>query len=103
MVYSLIVDVPTPIDVYDAVHAEAIRHDPGGIEGLLLHLGRATPEGFQVLEVWESKDDYLRNNREVIAPIVERLSAGQATEAPDPSVTEIDLHGLVIPRGPIVI
>jgi hypothetical protein len=37
-------------------------------EGLLVHIGRATTDGFQTLEVWESKDHYDRANSEIVFP-----------------------------------
>src|SRR5664279_4892607 len=54
MTYSHIIDVPAPIEFYDVSHA-AIREiaGPDGVDGLLVHVGRATDAGFEIVEVWE--------------------------------------------------
>ena len=51
MAYGLVMDVPAPIGLYDALHAEIGRRAPGGADGLLVHVGRETPVGFQI---WRS-------------------------------------------------
>jgi hypothetical protein len=51
--------------MYDRMHAET-----GMPEGLLVHIGRATTDGFQVLEVWESKEHYDRANTSIAHPSV---------------------------------
>jgi hypothetical protein len=55
MTHGLVMNVPAPINFYDALHGEVARRSTAGVDGLLLHVGRATDDGFQVLEVWESK------------------------------------------------
>jgi hypothetical protein len=97
VVHAVILDVPAPVEVYDAVHAQLLQHDVTSIEGLILHLGRSIPEGFQVIEVWESAEQYDRYNRELVAPIMARLVEGRSPSAPDPAV--IDVHGLVVPAA----
>jgi hypothetical protein len=52
--YGVITTVPAPVEMYDAVHGEILRR-VGAFDGLLVHIGRATTDGFQVMEVWESK------------------------------------------------
>ena len=56
MAYGYVMDVPAPIEFYDAMHAEIGRRSTGVAEGMLLHVGRATGGGFQVIEIWESKE-----------------------------------------------
>ena len=51
MTYGYEMDVPAPIEFYDALHAAIGRHSNGRADGLLLHLGRATATGFQVIEI----------------------------------------------------
>jgi hypothetical protein len=48
--YGVITTVSAPVEMYDTVHAEILRR-VGFIDGLLVHIGRATTDGFQVLEV----------------------------------------------------
>jgi hypothetical protein len=63
--YGVITTVPAPIEMYDRMHAEI-----GIPDGLLVHIGRATTDGFQVLEVWESKEHYDRANTSIAHPSV---------------------------------
>lgn len=86
---------------------------PALVDGLLVHLARPTPGGFQVLEVWDTKASYDHFNDTVIAPLAAQAglappagtSAGDGAAADPPapaiSVTQIDISGLVIPRGPV--
>jgi hypothetical protein len=99
VVHAVVLDVPAPVEMYDAIHAELLRHDVTSIDGLILHLGRSTAEGFQVVEVWESAEQYNRYNRDMVAPIMSRVVDGQTVPPPNPTV--INLHGLVIPHAPV--
>jgi hypothetical protein len=47
--YGVITTVPAPVEMYDGMHAEIFRR-AGFVDGLLVHIGRATTDGFQVLE-----------------------------------------------------
>jgi hypothetical protein len=49
--YGVITTVPAPVEMYDEIH----RRIGASVDGLLVHIGRATTDGFQTLEVWESK------------------------------------------------
>ncbi len=68
MAYGFVMDVPAPIGLYDALHAEIGRRAPGGADGLLVHVGRETPVGFQIMEVWESQRSYARFTAEIMGP-----------------------------------
>ena len=84
--YGVISTVPAPVEMYDTLHGEILRR-VGFIDGLLVHIGRATTDGFQMLEVWESKEHYdrphetsleaFRYARECTAQILERLTEDQ--------------------------
>jgi hypothetical protein len=84
MAYGVVVNVPAPMDMYRAVNAqvnEAMGDDTPA--GLVVHIARETPDGFQVIEVWESKqqaDEFADN---VLAPIIDRVSDGQAPPRED--------------------
>jgi hypothetical protein len=101
MTWGMVVDVPAPVEVYDAVHAELLRRTSGAVEGLLVHLARATGTGFQVTEVWESQADHDRYEREVVGPVMAEL-AGGGPPALD-GVTEFDVRGLVLPRAGVAV
>ena len=49
--YGVITTVPAPVEMYDAVHAETVKRAGTTVDGLLVHVGRATTDGFQTLEV----------------------------------------------------
>jgi hypothetical protein len=79
MAHGVIATVPAPIDMYKAVNAQVTEKvGEGGADGLLVHIARETAEGFQVIEVWESKQQCDEFQDKVLAPIIDRVSGGQA-------------------------
>jgi hypothetical protein len=103
MTYAHVVDVPAPVEMYDALHAEIVRRSGETVDGLLVHVGRATATGFQVLEVWQSQAHFERYNEQVVLPAVADLSAGQSGPAPQQAIEEFQVHGLVIAGGNVVV
>jgi len=99
MTYGVIVHVPVPVEFYDRMHAELMRTTTSPVEGLLLHIGRPTPEGFDVIEVWDSKEQYEYYNRELVEPLVMRLSPHQPPPTEMPRNEEFDVRGLIIPAA----
>jgi len=102
--YGVVTTVPAPVETYDAVHAEMVKRVGTSVDGLLVHVGRTTSDGFQTLEIWESKEQYDRANADVVFPLMRELAGDQ----PPPPSTELttetfDVRGLVIPRGNILI
>jgi hypothetical protein len=89
--------------MYDGMHAEMVKQAGTSIDGLLVHVGRATAEGFEVLEVWQSKEHYDRANAEVVFPLMRRLFGDQPEGLVEPATETVDLHGLVVPGSNIVI
>jgi hypothetical protein len=102
MTYGFVQDVPAPIEMYDAVHAEIARRMTGPVEGMLFHLGRATGTGFQVIEVWESKEQCDRYAAEVVEPAIAAVSGGQAPSGPVP-IEEFEPRGLVVPAAHVAV
>jgi hypothetical protein len=102
MTHGLVMKVPAPIEFYDALHAEVARRSTGGVDGLLLHVGRATGDGFQVLEIWESKEKCDRFYAEVVGPAVASVSGGQAPPG-EPVMEEFEPRGLIIPTAAIAV
>ncbi len=96
MTYAHVVEVDAPIEMYEAVHGELNRQDGGDVDGLLVHIGRAVPTGFQVIEVWESRAHFERYNDDVVLPTMARLGAGQQGPAPEQRLEEFDVRGLVL-------
>jgi hypothetical protein len=60
--YGVVTTVPAPVEMYDRMHAELIKRTGTSVDGfgLLVHVGRATADGFERFEVWESKEHYDR-------------------------------------------
>ena len=102
MTYGLVMDVPAPIELYDAMHAEIARRTPDGVDGLLLHVCRPTSGGFQITEVWESKELSDRYGAEVVGPTLAQLSAGRPPP-PQPTIEEFEPRGLVVPAAHVAI
>jgi len=95
-------NVPAPIEFYDALHAEVARRSTDAVDGLLLHVGRATGDGFQVLEIWQTKETFDRFFAEVLGPAVASVAGGQAPPG-EPVTEEFEPRGLVIPSAAIAV
>jgi hypothetical protein len=94
--YGVVYNVAAPIEMYDRVHAEVTKHPA---DGLVMHVGREMDGGFQVVEIWESKEHLDRFNVEVMGPVIGKLTAGQPP--PDIVVEEFDVRGLRVPAAGI--
>ena len=96
MTWAVTMDVPEPVELYDAVHRALLERTGGVVDGLLVHLARQTGEGFQVVEVWESREDFERYSAEVVGPLATEVLQGRSRR---PTVaTPFDVRGLVLPR-----
>jgi hypothetical protein len=79
MAHGIIATVPAPIDMYRAVNAQVSEQmGDSAPAGILVHIARATADGFQVIEVWESKQQCDAFQDDVLAPIIDRVTGGQA-------------------------
>ncbi len=103
MTYAYLIDVPAPVEMYDALHAEILRRSGATVDGLLVHVGRPTATGFQVLEVWQSRAHFDRYNDQLVLPTVADLTAGQPGPAPQQAIEEFLVRGLVLQGGKVVI
>jgi hypothetical protein len=102
MTHGLLMNVPAPIEFYDALHAEVGRRGTGEVDGLLLHVGRATTGGYQVLEIWESREKCDRFFAEVVGPAVSSVAGGQPPPG-EPVTEEFEPRGLIIPSASIAV
>lgn len=100
MAYGFVMDVPAPIEAYEALHAEINRRITGPVEGLLVHVGRATDRGFQIIEVWDSKEHFQHYDAEFVQPVVAELTHGRPMG--EPAVEEFEPRGLVVPSAQVV-
>ena len=103
--YGVVTTVTAPVEVYDRMHAELVKQAAGTSlddAGLLLHVGRATADGFERFEVWESKDHYDRAT-EMTESLMRELAGDLPLASIDESTEAFEVRGLVIPRGDILI
>ena len=101
--YGVITTVRAPVEMYDAAHAGITRRVGTSVDGLLVHVGRATSDGFWTLEVWESKEQYDRAITDIVVPVMRELAGDQPQPSVEQAMETFDVRGLVIPRGDIVI
>ena len=87
MTFGIVIDVAAPIEFYDKAHAEITRRITGKVEGLICHVGRATPTGVQILEIWESKEQYEQYAQEKIGPYTQQVGIPGP-----PRITFYDVH-----------
>lgn len=98
--YGYTTHVPAPIEAYKAVHQavlDVVAEDGGGSEGLVLHLAYATDQGFDLTEVWDSKEQFEAFNRDIFPKAMAR--AGVPMEGPEPELVEFNPVGVVTPRA----
>jgi hypothetical protein len=100
--YGVITTIPAPVQMYDAMHAEWLKRSGVSVDGLLVHIGRPTTDGFQTLEVWESKQHYDRANNDIVFPLMRELAGDQPPPSMELATETFDVRGLVIPKGNIL-
>ena len=100
--FAHIVDVPAPVAVYDATHAELLRRTGGHVDGLVVHVCRATESGFQVVEVWTDRAAFEKAEREHVGPILAEQAAAAGGAFAPPRSEEFEVRGLVVPTGSIL-
>ena len=93
MTYGVLIDIGASKEFYDAAHAEFSKYPA---EAMILHVARSTANGHQVIEVWQSKEDYERWTREHVGPVMGALAAAGWT-LPEPVITEFTPLGIVVP------
>jgi hypothetical protein len=97
--YGYTMHVPAPIETYHAIH-EAVGEvvgEHGGGEGLVLHLAYATDRGFDLTEVWESKEQLDAFNHDVFPQAMAR--AGVQMDGPEPETLEFEPAAVMAPRA----
>jgi hypothetical protein len=102
MTYAFVMDVPGPIEFYDGLHAALARRTSGEVVGLLVHLARQTEAGFQVIEVWETKEQCDRYTAELVNPTMAELTGGQPMPMA-PAIDEFEPRGLVVPSARVFV
>jgi hypothetical protein len=102
--YGVVTTVPAPVEVYDRMHAELIKRASTSLAGtgLLVHVGRATADGFELFQVFESKEHYDRA-MDISASLMRELAGDLPQPSTEQSTEVFEVRGIVIPRGDIVI
>ena len=97
--YGFTMHVPAPIEAYHAAHKAVLDviDEEGGGDGLVLHLAYPTDKGFDLTEVWESKEHLDAFNRDVFPKAMAR--AGVPMDGPQPEPIEFIPAGVVTPRA----
>ena len=67
---------------------------------LVSHVGRPTAEGFQTIEVWESKENYDTFMAEVLPEVMTEV-LGDGPPPSMPQAEQFEVHGLVVPGAGI--
>jgi hypothetical protein len=101
MAYGFVMDVPAPVEAYEAMHAEINRRVTEPVEGMLFHLGRATDRGFQIVEVWDSKEHFQHYDARYVQPVVAELTRGRPMG--EVAVQEFEPRGLVVPSAQVLV
>jgi hypothetical protein len=99
MAHGVNTTVKAPIEAYDGIHAATLRRREQ-IDGLISHVARATADGFQVIEVWESKERYDDFAANVLPAILKEVMGGGPPPG-RPEIEEFEVRGLVIPGAGI--
>lgn len=88
--------VGAPPEMYPKVHAAVLDlvREQGGGDGLVLHLARPTEQGFDVVEVWESREQAEAFDRNVLKLALERAGA---EDRPAPTTEEFEPLGVMVP------
>lgn len=84
--YGFTLHVPAPIDAYRAMHKAVLEvlNEEGGGEGLILHFAYPTDRGFDLTEVWESKEHLDTFNRDVFPKAMARAAVPMDAALPEP-------------------
>jgi hypothetical protein len=97
MSYGVLIDIPASAEFYAAAHAEFSKYPT---EALILHVAWPAENGHQVVEVWQSKEDYERWTGAHVGAVMGALAAAGWT-LPEPAITEFTPLGIVVPAAEI--
>ena len=97
--YGYVLHFPAPIEAYLAMHQAVldVMSEDGEVDGLILHFAHPTEQGFDLTEVWESKEQLDAFNRDVFPKAMAR--AGLPTDGPQPEPVEFTPAVVMTPRA----
>lgn len=99
--YGITTHVPAPSEAYHAAHQAVLDviAEQGGGGGLVLHLAYPTAGGFDIVEVWETREHAELFNSTVVPVAMQR--AGMPDGAV-PRVEEFEPLGVMVPPSEVV-
>ena len=77
----VVIGNPPNQEAYDAV-TEKVMDNEQLPEGCLVHIASPTDEGFRVITVWETEDQYNQFREEKLLPAFQEVSGGNAGDLP---------------------
>lgn len=95
--YGYTMRVAQDIETYHALHRAVLGLVGYDYEGLVLHFAAPTPQGFELTEVWDSKDRLEAFNREVLPAAVH--AAGVTLDPAEVQVTEFSPTVVITPQS----
>ena len=84
--YGYTMRVGQDVGAYQALHRAVMDLAGDNLNGLILHMAAPTANGFELTEVWESKDLSDAFNRDVLPAAMQ--AAGVTLDPADAQVTE---------------
>ena len=97
--YGYTLHFPAPVEVYLAMHKAVLEvvEEEGEAAGLILHFAYPTDQGFDLTEVWESKEHLDTFTRDVFPRAMAR--AGLPADGPQPPPDEFTPAAVMTPRA----
>jgi hypothetical protein len=92
----------TSLENFDALHAAMLRYPMPPDVGLISHVARATDDGVEIVEVWDSKEAFERFTQD-IAPVVLREVLGDGHPVPEMRADVWELRSLAVPGAGLAI
>lgn len=102
MAIGVTATVREPIEAYDALHAAMLRHPMPPDVGLISHVTRQTAYGFEVIEVWDSREAFERFMQEIL-PEIMREAMADAQPGPELRTEIWEIRGLVVPGAGVAL
>ena len=99
MTYAIVFDIPGPVELYRAAHAQFLEYPT---DGMLLHVARPTGEGVQVVEVWTSAEAFQGWMATYAGPAMGALAAA-GWDVPPIAPTPFDPAGVIVPAADVTV
>ena len=99
MTYTFVFDMPGPLELYRAAHAEFAKFPT---DEILVHVARPTGDGVQVVEVWTSEEAF-RNWMGISGPAVMGALAASGRTLPQIAPVPFEPAGLLVPAAGIAV